>query len=331
MQVGELLQRAGGFLTRTSCSSPGGSTSSCRSYSAERPPGLLPKKGETHFHPGPSWTRAPTSTVPRIPVRTQFGAMTSWKFHRAARARTSNGPWDPALSWTRKGRFVSAPPHPPPHLAPVKTRPGRTSYIASQRSPGGRIFPAQACKAHNLARAAHNSKWKIPERRFTGSAGGNISVFPEFFGEFTQTGEDLLLILCRVLFENGLGRPTKTIGHLLDLGELILGQLDENFPAVGLAAYPTGVTGPFQPIDDGGHGAGGEPGQFGQLPCGQRLARTDRQVEALVIGDRQPQVFGDLGVEQDRGDTEFSSHLGDAPTFGGGVGSCRGRAPLCIG
>ena len=68
---------------------------------------------------------------------------------------------------------------------------------------------------------------EAPARRFTGSAGGNISVFPEFFGEFTQTGEDLLLILCRVLFENGLGRPAKTIGHLLDLGELILGRLDE--------------------------------------------------------------------------------------------------------
>src|SRR5699024_4115404 len=109
MQVGELLQRAGGFLTRTSCSSPGGSTSSCRSYGAERPPGLLSKKGETHFHPGPSWTRAPTSTVPRTPVRPQFGAMTSWKFHRAARACTSNGPWGPTRSRVRTVPSVTAP------------------------------------------------------------------------------------------------------------------------------------------------------------------------------------------------------------------------------
>src|SRR5699024_11396733 len=70
-------------------------------------------------------------------------------------------PVGPSPVMDEEGTVRECAPHPPPHLAPVKTRPGRTSYIASQRSPGGRIFPADACKAQSLARPAHNSKCQI--------------------------------------------------------------------------------------------------------------------------------------------------------------------------
>src|SRR5699024_463738 len=215
MQVGELLKRVGGFLTRNLLLVP-------RRFDV-----LVPL-----IRCGASAGPAPEEGRNTLPPRAIVDSCTD--LDRAQDSRTPPvrchdvleiPPCCPCLHEQRPvgthpvtgedGAVCDRPPT-PLHLAPVKTQPDRTSHIASQRSPGGRIFPAEACKAHNLARASHNPKWKIPERRLTGSAGGNISVFPEFFGEFTQTGEDLLLILCRVLFENGLGRPTKTIGHFLD-------------------------------------------------------------------------------------------------------------------
>src|SRR5205823_1701568 len=96
-----------------------------------------------------------------------------------------------------------------------------------------------------------------------------------------------------------------------ELGRARVEQADHDLAAIrGMLVAPD-EAGLLQAIEDAGDRAGGEPGLLGEQPRGHGLRRRRplRDVEALVIGDAEPEPVGDRLVEEHGAGAELAADL----------------------